>query len=75
MKFLICVFAAAAVAVVVLSIHFMHQEYEATCGLAYGHAADGEIYYAFEKDGDSTARDRLVAMRKVWISPSFRLRV
>ena len=75
MKLLICVFAAAAVAVVVLSIHFMHQEYEATCGLAYGHAADGEIYYAFEKDGDSTARDRLVAMRKVWISPSFRLRV
>jgi hypothetical protein len=67
-------FTAAAVAIVVV-MYFVHQEYEATCGLAYGHDADGEIHYAFENDGNSTAIDQLFAMRKIWLSPGFRSRV
>ena len=66
---------AVAVAVIALAMRFMHQEYEATCGLAYGHNVSGKIHYAFENGGDSTAYDRLVTMRKVWLSPGFRSRV
>lgn len=65
----------ASTAVIAWAMHFVRQEHEATCGLAYGHAANGGIHYAFEKDDNSAARDRLVAMRKIWMSPGFRSRV
>lgn len=65
----------AAAAAIVLAMHFVHQEYEATCGLAYGYNVGGEIHYAFGNNGNSTARDQLVAMREIWLSPGFRLRV
>ena len=60
---------------IALSLFFARQEYEATCGLAYGHRIGGNIYYAFENDGNSTAYDQLVNMRKVWLSPCFRSQV
>ena len=66
--------AVAAVAIT-LAMLFMHKEYEATCGLAYGHNVGGTIHYAFENGGNSAAYDRLATMREVWLSPSFRSRV
>ena len=65
----------ASVAAIALALFFAQQEYEATCGLAYGHRVGGNIYYALENDGNSTAYDQLVNMRKVWLSPDFRSRV
>ena len=65
----------ASVAAIALALFFAQQEYEATCGLAYGHRVGGNIYYALENDGNSTAYDQLVNMRKVWLSPDLRSRV
>ena len=65
----------AAAVVIALAMLFMHKEYEATLGLAYGHNVGGRIHYAFENDDNSTVYDRLVTMREVWLSPCFRSRV
>lgn len=69
------VVAATAVAVVLEKLSMCQEEHVATCCLAYGQNVGGAIQYAFENGSDSTAYDRLVAMRKGWLSPGFRSRV
>ena len=66
----------ALVAAIALAIFSRCQEgHIATCCLAYGHNVGGSIHYAFENGRDSTVYDRLVTMRKRWLSPDFLARV
>ena len=69
------VVAASAVAVVLVMLFRCQEEHVATCCLAYGQNVGGTIHYAFENGSDSTAYDRLLTMRNVWLSPDFRSRV
>lgn len=66
----------ALVAAIALAIFSRRQEgHIATCCLACGHNVGGSIHYAFENGRDSTVYDRLVTMRKRWLSPDFLARV
>lgn len=67
--------AVAAIAVVLVMLFRCQEEHVATCCLAYGQNVGGTIHYAFENGSDSTAYDRLLTMRNVWLSPDFRSRV